>query len=393
MGMSTGGADRVARALPALGWVLLALAAGLPLLAEPLPVEFVSPGPWAQAGKLAVLLALLAAVGARAWADGREGACPASWTLGLALLAAGLTAVHWLVVDSDPVRLEGQKGMYLGILNRTVGAPHQYRPLPYGFARLLERLTGNWVFGCVAYRWFFTFWFVWAAFRLARLFLTPALALLTLVPLVALYPLSILFYNGQLTDPLSHALLVLGVAYVVEGRPASLVPALFFGVLAKETAVLLVPAYLACYWRAGWKAWAVTAGLGCVGVASFLAARLPLGWWPGYDSINGTTGLMVGTNLGLGEPIASTGVPRYVLQNYLHPLLFVGSFVPVLAWRWREIDARLRAVCVTLVPLLLASNLCFGWMYESRNYMPAVPLLATMALAPQRRSERHREGA
>jgi hypothetical protein len=35
---------------------------------------------------------------------------------------------------------------------------------------------------------------------------------------------------------------------------------------------------------------------------------------------------------------------------------------------------------LTLVPLVLASNLCFGWMYESRNYLPLVPLLATMAL-------------
>ena len=36
---------------------------------------------------------------------------------------------------------------------------------------------------------------------------------------------------------------------------------------------------------------------------------------------------------------------------------------------------------LTVVPLLLLSNLCFGWMYESRNYMPLVPLLATTAVA------------
>jgi hypothetical protein len=36
-------------------------------------------------------------------------------------------------------------------------------------------------------------------------------------------------------------------------------------------------------------------------------------------------------------------------------------------------------MCWTLVQLLIVSNVCFGWMYESRNYMPLVPLLATMA--------------
>jgi hypothetical protein len=48
-------------------------------------------------------------------------------------------------------------------------------------------------------------------------------------------------------------------------------------------------------------------------------------------------------------------------------------------WGWRRIDRRLQAICCTLVPLLLLSNLCFGWLYESRNYMPLIPLLATMA--------------
>ena len=77
------------------------------------------------------------------------------------------------------------------------------------------------------------------------------------------------------------------------------------------------------------------------------------------------------------EPIATSYVP--LAMNYLHPLLFIGPFLPFLILGWRRIDSRLRAICLTLVPLVLLSNLCFGWMYESRNYMPLVPLLATMA--------------
>jgi hypothetical protein len=112
-----------------------------------------------------------------------------------------------------------------------------------------------------------------------------------------------------------------------------------------------------------------------------LAARVPLGWGLGYGSINGTTGLMIGTNLGFGEPIAQSTVPLWM--NYLHPLLFVGVFVPAIAQRWPSIDPHLRAICLTVTPLLLWSNVCFGWLYESRNYMPLVPLLATMACTPR----------
>ena len=81
---------------------------------------------------------------------------------------------------------------------------------------------------------------------------------------------------------------------------------------------------------------------------------------------------------GIGPPVAFTTTPLWA--NYVHPLLFVGPFLPPLIWRWRRIDPRLRTACVTLTPLLLLSNLCFGWMYESRNYVPLVPLLATAAL-------------
>lgn len=91
---------------------------------------------------------------------------------------------------------------------------------------------------------------------------------------------------------------------------------------------------------------------------------------------------MIGTNLGFGEPLYESQAPGY--QNYLQPLLFAGIFLPFIALRWRAIDARLKAIFLTLVPLLLASNLCFGWMYESRNYLPLLPLLTTMAFWQRR---------
>jgi len=69
---------------------------------------------------------------------------------------------------------------------------------------------------------------------------------------------------------------------------------------------------------------------GKVPYLAFLAPRT-LAWRPGYEAINGTGGSMVGTNLGIGTPIASPAAPLY--QNYLHPLLFVGAFLPAVVSR------------------------------------------------------------
>jgi hypothetical protein len=373
--------------------LLAALTIG-PLLLEPRPVVFLKPysAPMATGMGVAVVLLLMGmALAVRARLDRLSEPRAVGNIVLFAVLAVLMTMLHWVEVDRLPEPREWQRNLYVGLLNHDYEAPHNYRPLPYGFARLIERITHEWTFACLSYRWFFTFWSVWASYRLARLFLNPDRALLTLIPLVVLYPLSVFHYWGQLTDPISHALFVLAFVHLLEDRPFALAEALALGVLAKETALILVPAYLACYGRRGQQAWVITAGLGGACVAAFLAARLPLGWRPSHDSINGTQGLLFGTNLGFGSPLAFTTVALW--ENYFHSLVFVGSFLPVIAWRWRLIDLRLRALYLTVTPLLLASSAGFGWLYESRNYMPLVPLLATMALCLEKTMESasHRE--
>jgi hypothetical protein len=290
-----------------------------------------------------------------------------------------MTLLHWLEVDSHALARDWQWNSYEKILNHEYEPPHNYRPLPYGMTRLIERLTHDWTFACVSYRWYFTFWFVWASYRLARRYLNPNRALLTLVPLLLLYPLSVLRYLGQLTDPVNHTLFVLAFLYLLEDRSLALAAALVLGIVAKETVAIVAPAYLACYWRRGWRTWLITAGLGIACLSAFLATRLPLGWrWGGYENINGA-GLMIGPNLGIG-PTEYEAPP--VWENYVHVFLFVGVFLPFIVWRWRSLDPHLRALFLVVTPLLLISNVCFGWLYESRNYMPLVPLLTTMAVPP-----------
>jgi hypothetical protein len=95
---------------------------------------------------------------------------------------------------------------------------------------------------------------------------------------------------------------------------------------------------------------------------------------------------MVASNLGIGTDLYSgapgLGMPT-LLQNGLHVFLFMGVFLPFIIWNWRRSDARLRALFLTLTPLLLLSSLCFSWVYESRNYVPLLPVLITMAVPPQ----------
>jgi hypothetical protein len=363
---------------------LLTLLCFVPLIGEPHRDAFLEPYPSTPATVFAeavvlFLMALTLAVRVRLdqWSEPRAARNMALF----AILAATMTLMHWIEVDSQAVPREWQQRIYLQQFNGDYEVPHNYRPLPQGFVCLLERWTHNWDLACISYRWFFTTWFLWASYALARRYLDPNRALLTLVPLVLLYPLSVLRYWGQLTDPLSHTLFVLAFLYLLEDRLTALAAALALGIVAKETIVIVVLAYLACTWRRGWRAWLITAVLAGVCLEAFGVTRRLLNWQPGEGDMNGV-GLMIGTNFGFGEPVADIPLPLW--ENYLHPLLFIGIFLPTIAWRWRVVDPRLRTLFLVVMPLLLLSNVCYGWLYESRNYMPLVPLLATLSMPPAR---------
>lgn len=379
--------------LPTLALFALAAISFAPLLVERLPISWAPPYDslttiWSA--QAAVIIAMCLIVAFRARLDRATEPYPGYLNFSLAALAALMVIYHWQTIDADFGNANWQAVLYLDILNRRAVAPHLYRALPYGFVRSLEWLTRDWEFSCVTYRWFFTYWFLWAAYRFTREFHTPFNAFAATLIIPALYPVSIQYYQGQLTDPLSHALFALGLTYIVQDRWLALAGTLALGILAKETAVILVPAYLACYWPKGlssawhptekWKGLvlrSVFLATICVGV--FLAVRLPAGLELNTKSINGAPGLMIGTNLGIGRPLFRIE-PYMMRQNFVQPALFIGVFLPFIILQWRRLDRRLRILCLVLTPLVLASNLCFGWMWESRNYVPLLPVLAAMAL-------------
>jgi hypothetical protein len=367
-----------------------------PLLLEHPPVKPAVrlPAPWSYLSLIGVLEAMWAIIILRTWMD-RE-ALLGGMVLGILSLA--MSAWHHESVDlarvdsgGPYIREEWQQEVYQYVLNREKTTPdgfsyvpHVYRPLPYGFTRTLEHLTGNWRFACFAYRWFFTYWFLWASYWLVRRFHGPAGGWVTIGIISALYPFSIWYYYGQLTDPMSHALFVLAMIYIIDDRWLPLACALGLGIAAKETAMILVFGYWLCCLKRG-SDWILRpAALIAVCLFAYVAVRAPLGGWtPNFRSINATEGLMIASNLGIGMKRHVSASPIY--ENYLFPLVYVGLFLPFIAMRWQQLDDRVKALLISVVPLLLLSNLCFGWMHEGRNYMPLIPLLASAALPEARR--------
>jgi hypothetical protein len=388
----------------ALAWVglgLVALMSLAPLALEPFPREFISAwsSPLARlATKALVIGCMLLVVGYRAWVDRARNGQPIQMAFYLLCLAGLMTAFHWYLVDTGHLRRDQatgaivnlaekwQRKVYLDAVNfQSSSTPHVFRPLPYGWTRSIELITHDWRFSCVAYRWFFTYWFLWASYRFVRIFRDHSQAWLTLLVMSVLYPFSIYYYLGQLTDPVSHALFVLALIYLIFDSGWLLAFALFLGIFAKETVVIVIPAYLACYWKNGWSALAKAFAFGLVCTLAFLACRVPVGWHPNWQSINDDHQTMLWINLGLQRPPYRLAAPFY--QLYLQPFLFLIVFLPFIYRTWKDTEPPLKALFLTLTPLLLLSNLCFGWMYESRNFVPLLPLLVTMAQRPPRSND------
>ncbi len=386
-------------ALAALALLDVAVISLVPLLFDPYPRDSAAPfaGLLGYFGKSLVILHLGSLIAIQACLERST-----KRTLTFVALASLMAGVHFVFVDRQPAAAAWQAQLYRDILNHSrdtddgqYRAPHQFRPLPYGFVRSIEVLTRDRMFATVVYRAFFSYWFLWAAYHFARCYHTPLRAGLTLVPLLLLYPFSIAYYLGQLTDPMSHALFAISLLCLVQERWFLLAISLGLGIMAKETVVIVVPAYFVYYCCKNMPFRRVafqTIGLGTVCIAAFLATRLPLeGWSFNNQSMNGNEQSMVISNLLTPAMAKSLGLPepRYfstvlLAQNYLQPLLFIGPFLSLIVMNWRHIDGGLKYLFFVLTPLLLFSSLYYSWLYESRNYMPIVPLLATMAV-PQAR--------
>ena len=247
-------------------------------------------------------------------------------------------------------------------------APHSYRFLPNSLVRWLELAGLNYESARDVYRLLCGLLLFYAIYRYARLFTGYAGALLAMLLTALLYPISFEYYAGQLTDPLSHLSFVLAFIFLETGDFALLLTTLVIGSLAKET-VLAAAGYYVLFCRREPRFVSKAAGLvaacaaACFGVRAFVLAGA--GQYR-YEQVSGVAPGHLWANLAGGR-----WFPLF--------LLTAGALMPFLVLDWKETPLRLKQLVFFLLPVLFLSSALFGWLYEARNFMPLVIVLAVIA--------------
>ncbi len=122
------------------------------------------------------------------------------------------------------------------------------------------------------YRLVFGLLLFYSIYRYARLYTGYAAAILALLLVALVYPISFEHYAGQLTDPLSHLSFVLAFIFLETEDFAFLLTTLIIGSLAKETVLALSGFYVLFCRRE--KRYSIKAVVLCAAsLATFFAVR------------------------------------------------------------------------------------------------------------------------
>jgi hypothetical protein len=296
---------------------------------------------------------------------------------GFALLAGLLTDLHYFMVDMDPDKFQWQTDQWVGIFQHTYLPPDQYRFLSQGTLWWMTLTNSDFDFSYYAFRFFFTLLLCLAIYRLARLYLPTQASVLIVFLYGAFYSLSIRFYCGNLCDPMSHLIMLTALYYCRLRQFWSFFWLFILGVFTKETMLLLAP----CYYLMNLEHtrlrqeqnWQRMILLGLAGFAAFFACRLPFHFAFSYQCLNRTTAPMIWSNLGIGHPPVDSFVP--VFLRYLHPILFIFMWLPLILIHRRRLPDSLFWTSLYLAAGLYATNTWCGWNYESRNFVPGLILL------------------
>jgi hypothetical protein len=331
-------------------------------------------------GDIFLAVAVLAAIAAMALFDPERGAGKRIRYIGFALLAALLTDMHYYNVDT--FRIGWQVEQYDGIFAHTYPAPDQYRFLPQGILWWMMLCNGDFGFSYLVYRFLFTFLVCLSIYHFARIYLPPRDAVIAVLLYAAFYPLSTRYYFGNMLDPMSHAIMIAALTYCHRRKLSCVFLLMVVGTCVKETMLVIAP----CYWLmnvgapSGLRAreLAAAAGLGVAGVIVFFACRLPFHFNFTFETLNRTTELMIYSNLGMARGMAQSTVS--VFQRHLHPILFVFMWLPLIIARRKLLPASLFYTALYLSVALYLTNLCFGWNFESRNFIPALVVLLVATL-------------
>ena len=289
------------------------------------------------------------------------------------LLTTILNYLHHLMVNYGPDYFaETSNADWQAQLQRDIMrflpnvAPHAARFLPNAIVRWLELGGMDFEAARDLYRLIFVLLLFYAIYRYARLYTTHQGALAAMLLVAVVYPVTFHYYAGQLTDPLSHLSFVLAFLFLEKEDFPFLFATILIGSLAKET-VLALTGYYILFCRKDrrypLKAGALAAGSS----AAYFGVRLyVLGGTMHYSDISGVTLAHVADN--------------WQTDTWKVPFLLTAlSLVPFLAVGWRTTPRALKRMALFLLPVLFFSSLFFSWLDESRDYMPAVFVLAVIA--------------
>ena len=290
--------------------------------------------------------------------------------IGVALMAVFVTCVvvntHNFYIDNgqmfpDITNHVWQQRLQNDVVNLVPLPPHNYRFLPNGIVRWMEMGHVPFITDVLIYRFITGLCFFYALYRLARLFVNYAGAMLAMLFVAAVFPISYEYYAGQLTDPLSHLSFVLGCIFLATGNFPMLLTTLLVGTLAKESVLALVGFYvLFCRRQANYLRNSVT--LCVTGAVMLLGVRYLVG--RGNQSYGRLVGFIVDNVTDSRWPLV------WVLTSV------AGAFVFFLAWK--RIPLFLKQLYFYLLIVLSLANLIMGWAREARNYMPTTFVLAVV---------------
>jgi hypothetical protein len=335
---------------------------------------------WQMLNRVLLAVAVAGAVFLIGRLDPERGTAKAIRYCGFVLVALLLTDLHYYTVDL--VHLSWQVNQFNGILLHTYGAPDQYRFLPQGLLWWLSLGNGDFVYSYLTYRFFFTFLVCQAIYTFARLYLAPRDALIVVLLYAAFYPLSTRYYYGNLLDPMSHAVMLAALTCCRRRQFWQWFWLFVLGMFIKETMLLIIPCYYlmnneTLRWR-DFRFLGRLALLAVTGLGVFLACRIPFHFHYDFNTLNGTSEWMVYSNLGLARGQAWS--PVSVFQRHLHPILFIFMWLPLIVWRREMLPHPLFRTALYLAASFYLVNLCFGWNYESRNFVPVLIFLLVCTL-------------
>ncbi len=244
--------------------------------------------------------------------------------------------------------------------------PHSYRFLPNALVFWLQMCRVPFQAASEIFRTLSMLVLFYTMYRWGRLFTSYLGALLAMVLVAVIYPVSFVAYAGQLTDPLSHLSFLLAFIFLETEEFPLFLSALLIGSLAKETVLGLLGFYvLFCRKDKGyaWKTPALV--VACLG-AYFAVRSFVLHGVMQYQQVSGVNVQFILTNLR-----QRTWPPHLMVTGLV--------FLPFLYLAWKQTPLLLKRLTFYLLPLLVLSSMVFSWLNEARNYMPLVFVLAVVA--------------